>query len=170
MKTSLRLIAFLAASFLFNPSNAQVRICVWCGLNMDVQPKWGPTGYDYVDFYYMPDIDAYYNVAQHQFICQKQGVWTATSSLPIRYGAFDLFKAHKVVINEETPYKRNDNFKADYASFKGQHDQAAIRDSRDPRYVILKEEAQIKGPSHNQLKALRHSQQKEEERQMLAAR
>ena len=28
---------------------------------------WGPGGYDHVDYYYMPDIDAFYKVPTRQF-------------------------------------------------------------------------------------------------------
>ena len=47
-------------------SNIQAQI----GLNFNIgsQPAWGPTGYDKVEYYYMPDIDAYYNVQKKQFI------------------------------------------------------------------------------------------------------
>lgn len=36
-------------------------------INIGSQPAWGPVGYDYVDYYYMPDIDCYYSVNQGLF-------------------------------------------------------------------------------------------------------
>lgn len=112
------------------PANAQVSV----HFNIGVQPIWGPTGYDYVDYYYLPDIDAYYSVSQHQYTYYDGGRWISDPYLPQRYRNFDLYGAHKVVINEPTPWLRNDRYHSEYAHYRGQHDQGAIRDSRDSRY------------------------------------
>ena len=52
-------ILFLSMSFTYL-AEAQIKV----NLNIGSQPAWGPTGYDRVDYYYLPDIDAYYNVAK----------------------------------------------------------------------------------------------------------
>ena len=175
MKKSIYIIVLLVGSSLFNVAKAQSRVCIWCGYNIDVQPKWGPVGYDYVDYYYMPDIETYYNVSQHKFISQKKGVWVTTSTLPARFGTFDLYKAHKVVLNEEEPYLRHENYKGDYAPYKGQNDQAAIRDSHDPKYLIIKEHpehivAEAKGETRDQRKDKGHDQSKVETNRTIAER
>jgi hypothetical protein len=144
VKKSIYIFALLAGTFLFNAANAQVSI----RFNIGVQPIWGPVGYDYVDYYYLPDIEVYYYVPQHQFIYQEGGVWITASSLPSRYGTFDLYQAHKVVINEPKPYLHHETHSSKYVSFKGQHDQQVIRDSRDSRYFEIKEH-----PQHDKWKA-----------------
>jgi hypothetical protein len=127
-------LALIVAVFLSSTVDAQLRINL--NFNVDRQPVWGPTGNDHVEYYYLPDIEAYYYVPQHKFFYQERGRWISRSSLPSRYRDFDLYNAHKVVVNERTPYRNHAMYRDKYASFKGQHDQQPIRDSRDSKYYV----------------------------------
>ena len=158
MKKLIYTFVIIASSFIFNAANAQVRICVWCGYNVSLQPLWGPVGYSNADYYYLPDIEVYYNVSDHQFIYQERGVWKMKASLPARYATFNLYRAYKVVINEEKPYLLHQYRKAEYVSFKGQHDQQAIRDSQESKYFEI-----AAHPQHNKWIAARETQQKNED-------
>jgi hypothetical protein len=60
--------------------------------------------------------------------------WRSSSELPGSYRNFDLYKAHKVVVNDPDPYRHDRRYREQYASFRGQHDQESIRDSRDSKY------------------------------------
>jgi len=132
----------IAALFLVSTLNAQVRVSL--NFNLDNQPAWGPTGNDYVENYYLPDIDVYYNVPSHRFYYNEGGRWISRSSLPSRYRDFDLYNSHKVVINESNPWRNHNTYQAKYASYKGQHDQQPIRDSKDSKYFVNKYH-----PQHN---------------------
>jgi hypothetical protein len=122
-----------AVLFLFSAAGAQT-----FSINIGTQPIWGPVGYDHVEYYYLPDIDAYYYVPQHQFIYQEGGRWRRAANLPSRYGKYDLYNAHKVVVNDRTPYKNAQVYRDKYATFKDRHDQQPIRDSRDAKYFVNK--------------------------------
>ena len=74
---------FIVVLFFSCTLKAQVRVNV--NLNLDRQPIWGPVGYDYVENYYFPDIDAYYNVPLHRFYYYEGGRWIYRSSLPARF-------------------------------------------------------------------------------------
>ena len=100
------------------------------------QPIWGPTGYDHVEYYYLPDIDVYYYVPQHRFFYSERGRWRSGSSLPSRYRGYDLYNSYKVVVNEPKPYLNNATYKEQYSSFRDRHDQESIRDSRDSKYYV----------------------------------
>lgn len=113
-------------------------------VNLSSLPVWGPAGYDSVLYYYLPDIDTYYNVQQHRFIYRVRGRWVISSSLPSRYRDFDLYKAHKVVLNEDKPYLQDRVNREKYSSFKDLDDQQAICDSRDSKYFVIKDH-----PQHN---------------------
>ena len=141
MKKQLLFIAVLIASSFCHSAKAQVSVHV----NLGVQPVWGPTGYDYVNYYYIPDIDAYYDVPNQRYTYFEGGQWVTRGSLPPRYHDFDLYGAHKVVINERSPWMHNDRYKSQYAGFRGQHDQQPIRDRRDERYY-----ANPNHPHHNE--------------------
>ena len=136
------LLVIIVAMFLSTALNAQIRANV--NFNIGSQPVWGPTGNDYVENYYMPDIDGYYNVSAHLFYFNEGGRWVGRSSMPARYRNYDLYNSHKVVINERNPWRNHETYRNQYASFKGRHDQQPIRDSHDSRYFENKNH-----PQHN---------------------
>ena len=119
------------------PSAAQVRLSV--GVNIGSQPVWGPVGYDNVNYYYFPDIDAYYYVPRHQFIYLDGRRWVFAASLPARYHDFDLYHSYKVVVNDRRPYMRAAFYRDRYRTYRGRHDQVVIRDSHEPRYFEVKD-------------------------------
>lgn len=142
MKSLLIIVGLMAGSGLYQTGYAQVNV----NINIGSQPIWGPTGYDYVNYYYLPDLDIYYNVPQQQWIYFDGGRWITTTVLPARYNSYDLYRLHKVVINDNQPYLRNTVYKKQYASFRGRYDQQPIRDSRDSRYYVINNH-----PMHNQV-------------------
>jgi hypothetical protein len=128
---NLKLFFFLLiGSFLINTSHAQVSVNV--SVNIGAQPNWGPTGYENVNYYYMPDIEAYYYVPQHQFVYFDAGRWVFAASLPYRYHSYDLYRGYKVVIDEPRPYLHHDQYKVRYAQYRGCYDhQPVLRDHRN---------------------------------------
>jgi hypothetical protein len=114
---------------------AQVQVNV----NIGLQPLWGPVGYDRVDYYYLPDVEAYYSVQRGQFIYLNNGRWIFSSSLPRRYASYNLFNGYKVVINGPTPYLQFNNHRAKYAKYRGWNGkQKVIKFSDDPKYFVVK--------------------------------
>jgi hypothetical protein len=107
--------------------------------NISDQPVWGPTGYDHADFYFIPDIDCYYSVSEHEYIYKERSGWTHGATLPSRYGSYDPYNSYKVVVNEKTPYQNHDVHQVKYATYKGVKNQPVIRDSHDPKYFVIKD-------------------------------
>jgi hypothetical protein len=128
------ILAFIVAVVLSSTGDAQLRVNL--NFNVDRQPIWGPTGYDHVEYYYLPDIEVYYSVPQHRYFYQERGRWISRASLPSRYRGHDLYNSYKVVVNEPTPYRNHLTYRDQYSSYKGRHDQQPIRDSRDPKYYV----------------------------------
>jgi len=126
----LLVLAILVSCFIHQPMNAQVSLSV----NIGVQPIWGPVGYDHAEYYYMPDVEAYYYVPKHRFIYFEGNTWVSRPSLPPRYRDYDLYKIHKVVINEPRPYLRHHEYRERYSEYRGRHEQVIIRDCHEPRY------------------------------------
>jgi hypothetical protein len=122
------------------------------GDNIRDQPVWGPTGYDRADFYYIPDIDCYYSVSEHEYIYREGSVWNHGASLPSRYSSYDPYHSYKVVVNEKQPYQNHDTHQVKYAPYKGKKDQPVIRDSHDPKYFINKDHPEhenwVRGQKH----------------------
>ncbi|MDN3582299.1 hypothetical protein [Mucilaginibacter flavus] len=125
------LTAAIVLGFLsIKPASAQISLSI----NIGSQPEWGPTGYDRADYYYMPDIDSYYDVNAHQYVYFNNNVWIHSAALPPRYSNYDVYHGYKVVVNERTPWVHNTVYRTRYASYRGRRDQTVIRDSREVKY------------------------------------
>lgn len=123
------LMLFFCVCFI-KRAGAQVHIDV--SVNIGTQPEWGPTGYDHVEYYYVPDIDVYYCVPKHQFIYLEAGRWVFAASLPVRCQAYDLYRGYKVVINDSRPYLHHDVYHRKYSQYRECNDrQPVLRDCSD---------------------------------------
>jgi hypothetical protein len=116
---------------MYKTADAQLRISL--GFNIGSQPDWGPVGYDHASYYYMPDVDAYYDVPNHQYVYFESNRWVHANVLPGRYN-FDPYNSYKVVVNERNPWERANVYRTKYASYRGRRNQTIIRDSRETKY------------------------------------
>jgi hypothetical protein len=130
MKKLIFLFVFCVSGLLSQTTSAQISFRI----NISSQPLWGPTGYDHVEYYYLPDIEAYYFVPKHQFIFFEKGRWITQTYLPARYKNFNMYNARKYVINDPKPYLHHNEYKSKYAN-EGYSNHQNIRDSRDSKYV-----------------------------------
>jgi hypothetical protein len=119
MKTLKIITLALMMQFASYSVHAQVSINV----NLGAQPNWGPAGYSSVNYYYIPDIQTYYDVRTTQFIYLSRGVWVRSSYLPRQYRSYDLNRGYKVVINNYKGSRPYYNYKNDkvkyYKGYKG---------------------------------------------------
>jgi hypothetical protein len=130
MKKLILLVVLCAIGLMSQPTFAQVSFRA----NISLQPLWGPVGYDHVEYYYLPDIEAYYYVPTHQFTYMENGHWVTRAYLSGRYRNYDLYGARKIVINEPRPYLRHQIYRSRYLSARGYSRPMMIRDSHDSRY------------------------------------
>jgi hypothetical protein len=128
------LISAILLSAVWYKSEAQVSV----NINIGRQPVWGPVGYDYVNYYYLPDLGVYYDVPRGLFVYFDFGRWNFAPSLPAMYGHYDLYHSYKVVINDRNPWMRNNYYYSHYRSYRGRY-QPVIRDSRDNRYFAARD-------------------------------
>lgn len=113
MRKFIMAVLFLCGAVTAEKASAQVSI------NIGLQPAWGPAGYDYVDYYYLPDIETYYYVPKRQFIYLNNGRWIYSAGLPSRYRTYNLYNGYKVVLNAPKPYLQHATYKVKYAKYKG---------------------------------------------------
>jgi len=128
MKKFILISAILLSAFCYK-TEAQVSVSI----NIGQQPVWGPVGYNYVNYYYLPDLGVYYDVPRGLFVYFDFGRWNYGPALPASYGRYDLYHCYKVVINDRDPWMRDDYYRYHYASYRGRY-QPIIRDSHDDRY------------------------------------
>lgn len=119
--------------FLTTNSNAQI-------VKVDRKygaPAWAPAAPATVKYYYLPDIETYYDVPAQRYIYRKDGAWVRTAALPATYKTYNLrngktvyltdyngntpyvlYKEHKVKYKGNGKWKRNGH---DNGLHKGQH-------------------------------------------------
>jgi hypothetical protein len=128
MKKILLFSMLVAGGMVFQSANAQVRVSAQ--ININSQPDWGPSGYDYAQYYYLPEADMYYNVVTREYVYNERGRWVNVRVLPPSLRNFNLYSSYKVVINDRNPWLRNDTYRRQYAGYRNRHDQINWRDSR----------------------------------------
>jgi len=156
VKKIILLAVILAGGFLSQTANAQVTFRV----NIGSQPIWGPSGYDHVEYYYLPEIEAYYYVPTRQYIYLYNGRWITRSYLPQRYRDFDMYNTRKIVVNDRKPYLRHNEYKSKYSNYRDHQNQQSIRDSRDSRYYQNRQH-----PEYNNWKMNQRNQKQREQRE-----
>lgn len=113
MKKTILAILFLTTAYILpQQSKAQVRVGI--NINIGDQPAWRAPGYDYVEYYYLPEIECYYYVPRHQFVYLSGNNWVFSATLPARYRGYDLYRGYKVVINQPRAYMYYQQHKVKY--------------------------------------------------------
>ena len=124
MKTLKLMTLGIMMFFASNSINAQISVNV----NLGLQPSWGPVGYSSVNYYYLPDVQAYYDIRATQFIFLSNGVWIRSSNLPRQYRNYDLDRGYKVVLNDYHGSRPYANYRYDrvkyYKGYKGRPQQS----------------------------------------------
>jgi hypothetical protein len=129
MKT-LKLIA--VGMILLVSSSIQAQVSV--NLNIGTAPSWGPYGYSQAEYYYLPDVQAYFDIRASQFIFFGNGRWLRSRYLPRQYRNYDLNTGYKVVLNNyhgNRPYTNFHNDRKRYYKGYRHGDQRTIGQNHD---------------------------------------
>ncbi len=110
MKKFILLAALGIAVANYQPASAQVSVSI----NIGSQPQWGPRGYNYVDYYYLPEVQSYYHVPTKRFIYLDRNNWVHRKSLPKIYRNYNLYQGRKIVVNQPRPYLQHQQYQANY--------------------------------------------------------
>ncbi|AHF14805.1 hypothetical protein [Niabella soli] len=124
MKKLFTLAVFISGLAIAQVARAQVSV----NINIGSQPQWGPSGYNYARYYYIPEINAYYDVTSRTYIFQNGRRWVTKRSLPGRYRNFDLYRTYKVVVNSDRPWQNNAVHIRNYSRYRTNYSQVNIRD------------------------------------------
>lgn len=110
----IKLLVFGIMLMLAASAQSQLSVTV----NIGTPPAWGPAGYNDVRYYYLPDIETYYDVQSSMFIYISDHRWVRRSYLPPRYRNYDLYRSYKVVMNDyhgNSPYSNFKEHRMKYA-------------------------------------------------------
>lgn len=119
----MKTLKLIAAGIVLLFSSTAMRAQVSVNVNIGSPPAWGPAGYSATEYYYLPDVQAYYDIRQSQFIYLGGSQWIRSRNLPAQYRSYDLYHGYKVVLNDyhgSRPYTyfKNHKFKY-YKGYKG---------------------------------------------------
>jgi hypothetical protein len=96
MKKLLLISAIAISGMFYNTANAQIRLHVGVRLGGPVvvpapEPVayQEPVAYNDDDYYYLPDVDAYYNVGQQCYYYNDGGNWVSAAYLPGAYRDYE---------------------------------------------------------------------------------
>jgi len=98
-----------------------------------VPPPWAPQ-YDNVEqvrYYYLPDVEMYYDVWDHEYIYLHDGNWVFTASYPSYYNEYDVNTAFVVVLdrNVNEPWRTHQSYVSHYPRYYYR----SVYDNRDNR-------------------------------------
>lgn len=137
MKTLKLIVAGIILFASANTIQAQVSVNV----NIGTPPAWGPAGYSAVDYYYLPDVEAYYDVRATQFIYFDGGKWIRSRNLANQYRNYNLYNGYKVVLDDYHGSRPYSNFKTHkvkyYKGYKGKP-QKSIGSNRNNSNKVYK--------------------------------
>lgn len=120
----------LAIATLATVHTAKAQVAV--NINLGVQPEWGPSGYDYASYYYLPDIETYYYVPKKQFVYFSGNRWVFSNALPPIHANYNLYSGYKVVFKTHDAYKNFNNHKIKYVRYRNYNNkQVIIKNKKD---------------------------------------
>lgn len=125
MKT-LKLIAFGIILLVSSQSNAQLSI----SLNLGSPAVCKDSRAQVVDYYYLPDIQSYYDVRANQYVYLERGNWIRSRTLPHYYRNYDARNGYKVALNAYHGNQPYSNFHNDrtryYVGYRGENQKQVV--------------------------------------------
>jgi len=62
-------------------------------------PQWAPPYYSGARYYYLPDIECYYDLSTREFIFLNDGQWRYSPNIPSLYAGYDLNSCFAILLN-----------------------------------------------------------------------
>ncbi|MCF6132207.1 hypothetical protein [Flavobacterium wongokense] len=115
-----KLTYYIITALLFaaNSMNAQAeKVNHTYGPAQTKPPVWAPKAPTTVRYYYLPDIQTYYDASSQRYIYNNNGTWTRTAALPAYYRGYDLRNGNTVYLSDykgNTPYVLFNEHKVKY--------------------------------------------------------
>lgn len=108
---------FVFGLLFITSTQAQVSV----NINLGTPPVWAPTNAVATQYYYLPDVDMYYDVPAQRFLYVKNGGWVRAEHLPARYSGYNLRNGKVIYLTDyrgATPYAFHKQHKVKYVGKK----------------------------------------------------
>lgn len=92
---------------------------VGVGSQQYINPPWAPPYVSGVRYYYLPDIEAYYDLSNQDFVYLDNGQWLFSRTLPSIYSWYDLYDGFSVALNFNVyqPWMHNQYYVSHYPRY-----------------------------------------------------
>ncbi|WP_291114819.1 hypothetical protein [Flavobacterium sp. UBA6135] len=113
----MKTIKFILLGLLLSSFTMQSQVSV--NVNLGKPPVWAPADRVEVQYYYLPEVDVYYDVPAQRFIYIRNGRWHHSAALPAKYRGYNLNGANIVYLTDyrgNAPYKFHKSHKAKYGN------------------------------------------------------
>jgi hypothetical protein len=84
-------------------------------------PDWAPPyeNPSTIQYYYIPDIECYYDVWNHEFAYMEYGRWVFSPVLPPMYASYDLIHGHVVILDRRVhqPWMHHELYVSHYPRY-----------------------------------------------------
>ncbi|MDB5022991.1 MAG: hypothetical protein JWP78_746 [Mucilaginibacter sp.] len=142
MKKIVVISAIAVSGLLFNTADAQIRVHLGFNFGTPVyvheRVAAQPAAIEYVepanydgdeDYYYIPEVDAYYSVPEECYYYNSGGRWVSGAYLPGAYRDFNWRNARRYEVRAPRPFMHNDYYRARYngVAFNGRWDRGYSR-------------------------------------------
>jgi len=101
LKNASRIVAVLFFVLFFNACDLYTYVTPPTQVTYE-NPSWAPPYYPGVRYYYLPDIETYYDLTSQQFVYLDNGQWSYSRYLPSIYAGYDLNDCFTVAIDYNT--------------------------------------------------------------------
>ena len=108
----------LVATVLFGLSGCGSAYPVSAGVSY-ANPEWAPPYSAGVRYYYLPDIETYYDLSNNDFVYMDDGQWRFSASLPGMYDGYDLYNGFEIALNRSVyqPWLHNQYYSSNYPRY-----------------------------------------------------
>jgi len=129
------LLSAIASGTLFYASKAQAQISIQVGLNIPVHRVYTPRPVvveeapvyddenipaDYSDdYYYLPEVEAYYSVPNHCYYYNNGSAWVSAVYLPGAYRNYNWRTAVRYEVRSPRPYLHHDIYRSRWGGYAG---------------------------------------------------
>jgi hypothetical protein len=148
MKKLMILSAIAVSGLMAQSANAQIGIHI--NLHLGGAPVYVAPApvYNDDDYYYLPDVEAYYSVSQNCYYYNDGYNWVSAAYLPGAYRNYDWRYARRIEVKEARPYMHNDVYRARYGGAENRN--WNYRDEHDNRMYADRDHDQNRGyADHN---------------------
>jgi hypothetical protein len=117
-------------------TEAQVSVNV----NIGTPPVWAPRNALAVHYYYLPDIEVYYDVPARRYIYMRNGNWFRSAALPAQYRNYNLYHGRTVYIT---------NYRGNYPYYYFKQHKVKYHKSNNNAYQKSNGNGNYKGNNHD---------------------